>query len=1381
MKCLDGKTKRTWFSVLLKAQLVLSVCFFGIFQQITSVFAQEISVPDTNLSSFKEESPVVPLQTGVCESPFVLASNRDTLELDPSSAVVLANDIKRIQKNIACLKVSTPGFYRFLLEVVYSPAFKNQDNETYFLDICDERLKECTNPCDPNAAITKNILFKVIVKDSKLFIDPVKSTKAIRHSGVFFLKPGKHVVRLNHFKLLEKELPEFVIPPGDTISGPNSVHISKIIIEKTSLNYDLTVKKTASKDSVAINNSVKFSVTISNVGTAKAHKFFLRETFPAVLVPQDFKIIFPPSQSQEPLSGRLDDLSAFDLIEVRPDTIFWKFDSLAPGETLQIEYSAQVDSLLPENPFKIINFSQIFAPCDSNQFNDRDSVQVIAFIPPPNFDLQLKKTVNPDTVLQGKVFTYTLQMVNWGPHLAKDFQVRDVVPDSIELLTFNPLPDTTIQDTLIWNFAQLEVGDTLGISYSAKVNDTLELDQAFFMRKNFALVQADLDTNASNDSASAKVVIKRLSKNYDLKVSKNAEPDTILQGKPFTFALTLVNLGPKLASNVIVQDVLPDSVQILNFLFQPPDTTRLDTLLWNLSQLAPGDSVRFDFTAFVPDTFELNRDLNLKNIVFVEAEFDTNAVNNQDSVSVLIRHLTRNYDLALTKSVQPDTVLQGRFTDFKLKLVHLGPKIAENITLYDVLPPIAKIVEFTQLPPDTMTMDTLVWNIDRMEPGDSLQIGYRFQVPDTLDLQDYLIKLINNAFFHAERDTNHANDFTMATLYIRKLSRNYDLSLSKEVDPDTVLLGKPFTFTLTLTNLGPQPAENVFVRDVIPPYIEIIKFMDPQPILSNQDSLLWNFPILNPGDSLTMGFTARVPDTLEFSSEFLPLKNLALIEAERDTNSVNDTPKVFVYIRKPSKNYDLAIHKSVQPDTVAQGDIFNYTLQLVNLGPKVAENVQLVDLLPDPVVQVAFGGLPPRKVQGDSLIWTFDSILPGDSLKISFTALFPDTIELQMPFFEILNFALVQAEFDTNLTNNLSQAKIFIRRVIKNYDLELAKNVQPDTVRQGDVFTYDLLLTNHGPRTASNFILKEAIPPLIKVLQFQGKPPDVVQQDSLFWKFDSLSQGESLRIRFQARVPEDEELTADLISLVNVALVSATRDTLLTNNLASAIVFIRKLTRNYDLEVKKSASMDTVLQGNPVTYSLQIINHGPRPANQITLRDNLPGRLQVSNFTINPDQVSQEAIIWNFDHLAAGDSLLIAYDGVVKEPLGQRFLSLQNTAVISAARDTNDVNNSTTVVVTVMQPADFCITLDRNVFEPEKGQPLQVTFELAAGRRVRLDVYDITGYRITTLADGTFHAGPNIVLWDGSTQSGQKVGSGVYLITFRSEGLVCWKKVILVR
>jgi flagellar hook assembly protein FlgD len=71
-------------------------------------------------------------------------------------------------------------------------------------------------------------------------------------------------------------------------------------------------------------------------------------------------------------------------------------------------------------------------------------------------------------------------------------------------------------------------------------------------------------------------------------------------------------------------------------------------------------------------------------------------------------------------------------------------------------------------------------------------------------------------------------------------------------------------------------------------------------------------------------------------------------------------------------------------------------------------------------------------------------------------------------------------------------------------------------------------------------------------------------------------------------------------------------------------------------------------------------------------------------------------------------------------------------------------------------------------------------YRLAAGGRVRLDLYDPSGRLVTTLVNGWEAAGDRRVLWNGRDARGREVPTGIYLARLRADGREHVHKVLLV-
>jgi uncharacterized repeat protein (TIGR01451 family) len=471
--------------------------------------------------------------------------------------------------------------------------------------------------------------------------------------------------------------------------------------------------------------------------------------------------------------------------------------------------------------------------------------------------------------------------------------------------------------------------------------------------------------------------------------------------------------------------------------------------------------------------------------------------------------------------------------------------------------------------------------------------------------------------------------------------------------------------------------------------------------------------------------------------------------------------------------YELALSQSASENTVQPGDVYSYSLNIENLGSATAYDLNLWDAIPGSLITpIKFTLVPPDSVTPDTLFWRFDSLTSGEKVNIEFDV---KVVESLNDSLEIVNVSQLTTGCDTIYASTT----VMVSPAPRNYDLKLTKTVSPDTVFQVDEFVYNLKIENLGPNKANDITLWDTVPDSVLLLNFTLEPINSINADTLFWHFDSLSPGDFLDLEFTAKVPASLELPVSPFERANKSWVTAKDDTNNTNNRDSTSVYV-VLPNNYDLKLTKTASPENVPEGNEFSYMISIVNLGPNTATEITLWDAFPEFLTLSDFNPQPVSTTQDTVFWFFDSLAPLDSIIIVFKAKVTKPLPETPYELRNTSRLSAPQDVNEDNNTANSVVIVV-PTNDCIVLDRNVFEPDRGIPLGLNFKLSTARRARLDVYDVTGYHITKLVERTFNAGLNTYSWDGMTENGDRVGSGVYIITLRSEQFVCWKKVIVVR
>lgn len=81
---------------------------------------------------------------------------------------------------------------------------------------------------------------------------------------------------------------------------------------------------------------------------------------------------------------------------------------------------------------------------------------------------------------------------------------------------------------------------------------------------------------------------------------------------------------------------------------------------------------------------------------------------------------------------------------------------------------------------------------------------------------------------------------------------------------------------------------------------------------------------------------------------------------------------------------------------------------------------------------------------------------------------------------------------------------------------------------------------------------------------------------------------------------------------------------------------------------------------------------------------------------------------------------------------------------------------------------------------PARG-PIEIRFTSDARREALLEVFDLAGRRVVTLARGPVERGTQSVSWDGRDDRGREVAGGIYLVQLSLDGWTANRKVTLAR
>ena len=93
-------------------------------------------------------------------------------------------------------------------------------------------------------------------------------------------------------------------------------------------------------------------------------------------------------------------------------------------------------------------------------------------------------------------------------------------------------------------------------------------------------------------------------------------------------------------------------------------------------------------------------------------------------------------------------------------------------------------------------------------------------------------------------------------------------------------------------------------------------------------------------------------------------------------------------------------------------------------------------------------------------------------------------------------------------------------------------------------------------------------------------------------------------------------------------------------------------------------------------------------------------------------------------------------------------------------------------------PVEF--GLDQNYPNPFNPSTT-IDISVASDTQITLNIYDINGRLVSTLADGVYDTGYHSFVWNGLDQTGNKVSAGIYFYSLQAEGMSITKKMMLMK
>ncbi len=552
--------------------------------------------------------------------------------------------------------------------------------------------------------------------------------------------------------------------------------------------------------------------------------------------------------------------------------------------------------------------------------------------------------------------------------------------------------------------------------------------------------------------------------------------------------------------------------------------------------------------------------------------------------------------LTVTKNDSPDPAEANKPLTYTISVINPGPGTAFSISLIDTLGWQTNAVTFKSVTstlggPCVSSVVANVWvigcpNID-LSPSQMATMTV-VVTPTAAGV------LPNTATVNPSDTTNFAG--TSDTEFTQIIGQT-DLLVSKSDSSDPVVVGLPFTYTLVVTNVGPNgDYATTTLTDTLP--TGVTPGPEPPGCVYSAPTLTCTLSSLDVFSSTTINWVV----TPTVVGVITNTAGVTVTGGATDPNPTNNFDTETTTVIGP---VDLLITKTVKSIAPSLGKVTTFTIAYQNLGPLTATGVVITDFLASNVNYVTDTlGIAPITTP-TTIRWNLPGTLgPGESdsfdLGVNLT---PTSCSGSISFTNTAQIAAAQTESDP--ANNI---RIVTAGPISCLsDLVVVKNDGIGTGNSrlqamgGEYITYTISVNNVGGGTATGVVLTETLPANTIFVGPSIWTPIGGNQYIYPVPGGSLAPGNGRILTFVVQVAPT--LTCGITQTVNMVQAGSNNgDAALADNTSfEQTSLICDPTKQ--LQVSKNDGVSCAAPNQIITYTITYSNNGTLPANNAFLSD----------------------------------------------------------------------------------------------------------------------------------------------------------------------------------
>ena len=533
-----------------------------------------------------------------------------------------------------------------------------------------------------------------------------------------------------------------------------------------------------------------------------------------------------------------------------------------------------------------------------------------------------------------------------------------------------------------------------------------------------------------------------------------------------------------------------------------------------------------------------------------------------------------------------------------------------------------------------------------------------------------------------------------------------DLQITKTDNKTSVVPGTHDTYTVVVTNAGPNPVTGASVVDNFPSTFTNVTYT------ATATGGATGFSASGSGSSLNQTVNLPVGSTITYlvtglvgASATGTLSNTASVAAPSGVTDPTPGNNVATDTDTLTPQADLQITKTDYKTSVVPGTQDTYTVVVTNAGPSAVTGASVVDNFPSTFTNVTYTATATGGATGFSASGSGSSLNQTVNMPVGSTITYLVTGLVSASATGTLsNTASVAAPSGVTDPTPGNNVATDTDTLTPQADLQITKTDYKTSVVPGTQDTYTVVVTNAGPSAVTGASVVDNFPGTFTNVTYTATASGGATGFSASGSGSSLNQTVNMpvgsTITYTVTGLVSATATGTLSNTASVTAPSGVTDPTPGNNVATDTDTI---TPEADLQITKTDNKTSVVPGTQDTYTVVVTNAGPSAVTGASVVDNFP-----STFTNVSYTATATGGATGFSASGSGSSL----NQTVNMPVGSTITytvtglvsvtaagTLSNTATVTAPEGVTDPtpgNNVATDTDTLTPQADLQITKTDN-------------------------------------------------------------------------------------